>query len=114
MATDNIPETPSRVNRPARGLDAFFATYAEDTRKEKEAAEEARQRVLSRLSVKDDYESGKWWLCIVFAPNTSETEPFRLHWCFTKSSAELFVQDYVARDCHCVIAQTTKEPRDDF
>lgn len=29
MATANIPETPSRVNRPARGLDAFFANYAE-------------------------------------------------------------------------------------
>ncbi len=36
MATANIPETPSRVNRPARGLDAFFANYAETTRKDKE------------------------------------------------------------------------------
>ena len=38
MATTNIPETSPRVNRPARGLDAFFANYAETTRKDREEA----------------------------------------------------------------------------
>lgn len=114
MATANIPETPSRVNRPARGLDAFFANYAETTRKGKEEAATARQRVLNMPSITEGHESGKWWLCIVFAPDTSETEPRRLHWCFNRRSAKDFARDYKARGCYCVIAQTSKQPGDDF
>lgn len=114
MATPNIPETSPRVNRPARGLNAFFADYGEETCRMKEEAEASRQKLLNLPSLTEGHESGIWWLCIVFAPNSSDTEPLRLHWCFNKSSARLFVKDYEARGCHCVIAQTTKEPRDDF
>lgn len=114
MAISNIPETSPRVNRPARGLDAFFANYAETTRKDREKAAIARQRVLNMPSITEGHESGKWWLCIVFAPDTSETEPRRLHWCFNCRSAEDFARDYKARGCYCVIAQTSKQPGDDF
>mgnify|MGYP004730459477 CR=1 FL=1 len=72
MATTNIPETSPRVNRPARGLDAFFANYAETTRKDREEAAIARQRVLNMPSITDGHESGKGWLGNIFAPGTSE------------------------------------------
>ena len=80
----------------------------------KEKAESARQRVLNMPFITEGHESGKWWLCIVFAPDTSETEPRRLHWCFNRRSAEDFARDYKARGCYCVIAQTSKQPGDDF
>ena len=79
----------------------------------KEGAAAARKRMLSLPNVTEGHEYGKWWLCIVFAPGTSETEPRRLHWCYNQKGAEDFARDYTERGCFCVIAQTTKQPGDD-
>ena len=79
MATPQI--TDSRGTVKPHGIDALFANYADETRRMKEGAAAARKRMLSLPNVIEGHEYGKWWLCIVFAPGTSETEPLRLHWC---------------------------------
>ncbi len=95
--------TDSRGTVKPHGIDALFANYADET-----------QRMLSLPNVTEGHEYGKWWLCIVFAPGTSETEPRRLHWCYNQKGAEDFARDYTERGCFCVIAQTTKQPGDDL
>lgn len=112
MATSQI--TDSRGTVKPRDIDALFANYANETRRINEKAREARKRMLSLPNVTEGHEYGKWWLCIVFAPGTSETEPRRLHWCYNQKGAEDFARDYKARGCYCVIAQTSKQPGDDF
>lgn len=112
MATSQI--TDSRGTVKPRGIDALFASYGDETRRMKEEAAAARKRMLSLPNVTEGHEYGKWWLCIVFAPGTSETEPRRLHWCYNQKGAEDFARDYTKRGCFCVIAQTTKQPGDDL
>ena len=112
MATQN--HTDSRNTVKPRGLDAFFANYADEAQRMKEEAAAAHRRMFSLPKVTEGHEYGKWWLFIVFAPGTSETEPRCLHWCYNQKGAEDFARDYTERGCFCVIAQTTKQPGDDL